>query len=128
MKIHSLLSLAASLAIASTSAVYAGSAPYSGKKPEAASQPAQPAEQTYSYHCWARAQDGTEYATAVISEPTPHDKDFATKAKDAWVKHLSDSLGLTKVNARCGEAPTSTVSTWGADSPNTKHVDWQYQP
>jgi hypothetical protein len=96
--------------------------------PAAPSQVPQPEEQTYSYYCWARTQDGTEYKTAVMSEPTPHDKDFTAKAKQAWIRHLSDSLSLTKVNARCGEGPTSTVSTWAADSPNTKHVDWRYQP
>jgi len=90
-------------------------------------QPAQPEEQAYSYYGWARA-DGIEYATAVLAEPTPHDKDFTTKAKQAWLKHLSDSLGLDQLNARCGEAPTSIVSAWATQSPNAKHVDWHYQP
>jgi hypothetical protein len=124
MKVLSSLCLMASFSLVTITPASAGSATYKG---QVAEQPAQPSEQAYSYYCWARTQDGTEYRTAVASEPTPHDKDFTAKAKQAWVKHLSEDLGLTKFNARCGEGPTSTVSTWAVDSPNTKHVDWHYQ-
>lgn len=62
-----------------------------------------------------------------MAEPTPHDSDFTARAKQARIKYLSGSLGLTKFNARCGDGRTSTVPTWAGDSPNTKHVDWQFR-
>ena len=129
MKILFSLCLVAVLSLVAITPASAGSASYQGKDaepPAGQSQPAQSAEPAYSYYCWARSQDGTEYRTAVMPEPTAHGADFTAKAKAAWVNHLSGDLGLTKFNARCGEGPTSTVSTWAVDSPNTKHVDWHY--
>lgn len=61
-----------------------------------------------------------------MSEPNPYDKDFIAKARQAWVEYLRESRGLAKFQARCGEGPTSTVSTWAADSPNTRRLDWHY--
>ena len=124
MKIHSSLCVVASFSLATITLASAGTAAYKGKVEQ---EPPQSAEEAYSYYCWARTQDGTEYRTAVASEPTPHDKEFTAKAKQACVKHLSEDVGLTKFNPRCGEGPTSTVSTWAVDSPNTKHIDWHYQ-